>query len=66
MLKSTATKYKLLVVKRLSGTRWSARYDTVRAIALGYNEYIDLLKGILAMRGTTMKCRMRQIGLSKG
>ena len=66
MLKSTATKYKLLVVKRLSGTRWSARYDTVRAIALGYNEYIDLLKGILTMRGTTMKCRMRQRGLSKG
>ena len=47
MLKnSAAMKPRLLVVKRLSETRWSARYDAVRALALGYNEYAELLKVI--------------------
>ena len=34
----------LVVVKRLSGNRWSARYDAVRALALGYTEHLELLK----------------------
>ena len=30
----------LVVVKKLSDTRWSARYDAVRALLLGYKEHI--------------------------
>ena len=50
-LKNRATKHKLLVVKRLSDTCWSARYDAVRALAVGCNENIDLLKAISADEG---------------
>ena len=45
---NTATKHKLLVVKSLSDTRWSARYNAVHVLTLEYNEYIDLLKAISA------------------
>ena len=44
MLANTATKPKLLIVKRLSDTHWSARYDAVRTLTLSYHEYIDLLE----------------------
>ena len=55
MLKNTSTKQKLLVTKRLSDTWWSSRYEAVRALALGYNEYIDLLKAISADEGNCDK-----------
>ena len=51
ILKNRATKRKLLVAKRPSDTRWSARYDAVRALALGCDENIDLLKAISVDEG---------------
>lgn len=56
MLKNTVTKHKLLVVKGLSDTPWSARYKAVRGLALGYNEYMNLLKAIPANEGMKRKC----------
>ena len=37
---------KLLVVKRLSDTRWSARHDAVRDLTSGPKEQIELLEEI--------------------
>ena len=37
---------KLLVVKRLADTRWSARHNAVRALTLGYKKQINLLEEI--------------------
>ena len=65
MLKNKATKQKLLVVKLLSDTRWSPRYNAVRALTLGYNEYIDLLKAISADEGSRGEVQNEAKGLVK-
>lgn len=50
MLKNSVTKHKLLVVKCLSDNRCSLGSYAVCALSLGYNEYIDLLKAVKALK----------------
>lgn len=50
MLKNSVTKHKLLVVKCLSDNRCSLGSYAVCALSLGYNEYIDLLKALKALK----------------
>ena len=50
----------LFLVKQLSDTRWSARYDAILALYRGYSPICDVLESL----GTDMKqkdeCRMKQ------
>ena len=55
----------LVVVKRLSGKRWSARYDAVRALALGYTEHLELLKELSFNDEYRAEVKCEAWGLSK-
>ena len=54
---------KLLVVQRLSGTRWSARDDAVRALTSGYMEQIELLEEIAASEESRAEVKSDATGL---
>ena len=54
---------KLLVVKRLSNTRWSARHDAVRALTSGYKEQIELLEEIAASEESRAEVKSDATGL---
>ena len=51
---------KLLVVKRLSDTRWSARHDAVRALTSGYKEQIEILEEIAASEESRAEVKIRR------
>ena len=55
----------VVVVKRLSDRRWSARHDGVRALSLAYQEHIDLLQEISSSEETRGEVKSEAIGLSK-
>ena len=54
---------KLLVVKRLSDTRWSPRHDAVRALTSGYKEQIELLEEIAASEESRAEVKSDATGL---
>ena len=63
-IKKSTTK-DLLVVKKLLDTRWSARYDAVRALSLVYKEHIYLLTELSSSNEIRGEVRSEAVGLSK-
>ena len=62
-IKKSTTK-DLVVVKKLSDTRWSARYDAVRALSLGYKEHIYLLTELSSSNEIRGEVRSEAVRLS--
>ena len=56
---------KLLVVKKLSDTRWSARHDAVRALTLAFKQNIQLFEEIAASDGMRATVQAEARGLIK-
>ena len=54
---------KLLVVKKLCDTRWSARHNAVRALMLGYKEHMNLLEEISISDGIRAEVKAEARGL---
>ena len=57
--------HNLLVVKRLSDTRWSAHSDAVSALVKGYKTIISLLDKISGDDDENAKTRSEAQGLTK-
>ena len=54
-----------LVVKKLSDTRWSARYDAVHALSKGYDIHINLLNEITTSVDSRAEVKSQSLGISK-
>ena len=53
------------MVKKLSDTRWSARYDAVHAISKGYDIHINLLNEITTSVDSRAEVKSQSLGISK-
>ena len=65
LLESELKAHSLLVVKRLSDTRWSAHSDAVSALAKGYKTITSLLEKISGDDNENAKTRSEAQGLEK-
>ena len=65
LLESKLKLENLLVVKRLSDTRWSAHSDAVSAIVKGYYTFLALLENISCDKYENVNTRLSAEGLCK-